>query len=152
MKYIGHNDPEEYMRIVEFSERELKLFDKYNPTLFSICMYISRHGILPGKFKTLDKDELITKPIDLIGGCTYKTDTRTACPVTMFFGQEIQDLICKNCSCRIWEKFPESCCLEMTWKEATGKQEMGRYHNLSLGERFKRLKDFIKIHQGIKVV
>ena len=152
MRYIGHNDPKEYMRIVEFSERELKLFDKYNPTLFSICMYISRSGILPGKFKTLDKDEPITKPIDLIGGCTYKTDAQTACPVTMFFGKKVQNLICENCSCRIWEEFPNSCCLEMTWKEATGKQKMEKYYKLPLDERFKRLKDFVKIHKGIKVV
>ena len=152
MKYIGHNDPEEYMQIVEFSERELKLFDKYNPTLFSICMYISRCGILPGKFKTLDKDELITKPIDLIGGCTYKTDMQTACPVTMFFGQEVQNLICEKCSCRIWEKFPESCCLEMTWKEATKQQKMEDYSKLPLKKRLKRLDDLSKLHIGIKVV
>lgn len=152
MKYIGHNDPEEYMQIVEFSERELKLFDKHNPTLFSICMYISRCGILPGKFKTLDKDKLITKPTDLIDGCTYKTDMQTSCPVTMFFDQEIQDLICGDCSCRILENSHDFCCLETTWKEATKQQKMKDYSKLPLRERLKRLDDLSKLHIGIKVV
>lgn len=152
MRYIGHNDPEEYMRIVEFSERELRLFDKHNPTLFSICMYISRRGILPGKFKTLDKNELITKPADLIGGCTYRTDAQTSCPVTMFFGQKVQNLICKNCSCRIFEEFPNSCCLEMTWKEAIKQQRMEDYSKLPLNKRLKRLDDLSKLHIGVKVV
>lgn len=153
MKYIGHNDPEEYMQIVEFSEKELRIFEKRNPTLFSICMYVSMSGILPGKFKTLDKRELIKKPEDIIHGCTYETDKKNHfCPIYMFFGGHIQDNVCKDCSCRIWREGLDVCCLERTWKEATCSQAMKDYTRFSINRRIERLKDSYKIHQGVKVV
>lgn len=152
MKYIGNNDPKEFVKLVEFSGKELQLFDKKNPTLFSICMYISRSCILPGRFNTLDNHRPIESPEDLLNGVTYETTERTMCPIRVFFGKKIQDAICGKCACRIDNDWIYPCCLERTWNEVMGKQEIVDYTVHSMDERIQRLKDSIKIHQGIKVV
>lgn len=124
--------------MVIFSDSELKMFEKANPTLNSIMGYVNKSNILrPHKFTICSK----TNPFTSYCG---------NCPIKYLFGLECSSNVCKASVCSISDKF--SCCAERTYLEMIGKKDMFDYTILSKEERIERVEKIFIPRFSIKVV
>lgn len=124
--------------MVIFSDDELKMFEKANPTLNAIMGYVNKSSILhPHKFTICSK----TNPLTSYCG---------NCPIKYLFGLEYTDRVC-NCSmCSMPDGF--TCCVERTYLEMIGKKDKFDYTSLSKEERIERVEKIFIPRFSIKVV
>lgn len=124
--------------MIIFSDSELKMFEKENPTLNAIMDYVNKSGILrPHEFTICSKTN---KHITYCGDC----------PIKYLFGLEYTSRVC-NCSmCGI--SGISTCCAERTYLEMIGGQDSFDYTILSYEERIKRIEKIFIPRFSIKVV
>lgn len=124
--------------MVIFSDSELKMFEKANPTLNAIMRYVNESGILrPHEFTICSKTN---KNVTYCGNC----------PIKYLFGLECTNHVC-NCSmCGMSDVF--TCCAERTYLEMIGKKDMFDYTTLSKEERIERVEKVFIPRFSIKVV
>lgn len=124
--------------MVIFSDDELKMFEKANPTLNAIMRYVNKSGILrPHEFTVCSKTNPLTSYCD-------------NCPIKYLFGLEYSDRVC-NCSmCSMSDGC--TCCAERTYLEMIGKQAKFDYTTLSKEERIERVEKVFIPRLSIKVV
>lgn len=124
--------------MIIFSDDELKMFEKANPTLNAIMRYVNKSGILhPHGFTICSKTNM---------GASYCGN----CPIKYLFGLEYTTRVC-NCSmCSISDEY--TCCAERTYLEMIGKKAKFDYTTLSMIERIKRIEKVFIPRFSIKVV
>lgn len=124
--------------MVIFSDDELKMFEKANPTLNTIMDYVNKSGILrPHEFTICSK----TNP---------STSYCGNCPIKHLFGLEYSHRVCEVSTCCISDKL--TCCAERTYLEMIGEQDNFDYTVLSKEERIKRVEKVFIPRFSIKVV
>lgn len=124
--------------MVIFSDDELKMFEKANPTLNAIMRYVNKSGILrPHGFTICSK----TNPLTSYCG---------NCPIKYLFGVEHSIRVCKVSTCAISDKL--ACCAERTYLEMIGKKDMFDYTTLSKEERIERVEKVFIPRCSIEVV
>lgn len=124
--------------MVIFSDDELKMFEKANPTLNAIMGYVNNSGILrPHKFTICSKTNRYA---------TYCGN----CPIKYLFGLEYSTRVCKVSTCSICDEL--ACCAERTYLEMIGKKDMFDYTTLSKEERIERVEKVFIPRFSIKVV
>lgn len=124
--------------MIIFSDDELKMFEKTNPTLNAIMGYVNNSGILRShKFTICSR----TNPLTSYCG---------NCPIKYLFGIEHSIRVCKVSTCAISDKL--SCCAERTYLEMIGKQAKFDYTTLSMIERIERVEKVFVPRFSVKVV
>lgn len=124
--------------IVIFSEDELKMFEKTNPTLNAIMDYVNKSGILhPHEFIICSK----TNP---------HTSYCGNCPIKYLFGLEYTGHVCNYSICSMTDRC--TCCAERTYLEMIGNKDMFDYTILSKEERIERVEKVFIPRFSIKVV
>lgn len=124
--------------MVIFSDDELKMFEKANPTLNAIMRYVNKSGILhPHKFTICSKTNK---------GVTYCGN----CPIKYLFGLEYTNCVCSCSMCSMSDGC--TCCAERTYLEMIGKKDKFDYTTLSKEERIERVEKVFVPRFSIKVV
>ena len=124
--------------MIIFSDDELKMFEKANPTLNAIMRYVNKSGILrPHEFTVCSR----TNPLTSYCG---------NCPIKYLFGLEYNIRVCKVSTCFISDKL--TCCAERTYLEMIGKQAKFDYTTLSKEERIERVEKVFIPRFSVKVV
>lgn len=124
--------------MVIFSDDELKMFEKANPTLNAIMRYVNQSGILrPHEFTICSKTN------------NYVTYCGN-CPIKYLFGLEYAERVCTFSMCHIVSE--STCCAEKTYLEIIGKKDNFDYTSLSKEERIERVEKIFIPRFSIKVV
>lgn len=124
--------------MVIFSDDELKMFEKANPTLNAIMGYVNKSGILyPHEFTICSRTNR---------GVTYCGN----CPIKYLFGLEYTNHVCSCSMCHMTGV--STCCAERTYLEMISKQDMLDYTALSSEERIERVEKVLIPRFSVKVV
>lgn len=122
---------------VLFSQKEIRNFEKHNPTLNAIMRYVNDANILPNKFVLCGKGNRFSAYND-------------GCPIKILFGKNLMERVCAHSNCYMYKTL--CCCAERTYKEMTEEQDLFDYSVLLADARIARLEKIYIPHNGIKVV
>ena len=129
---------------IVFDEKEKKMFDKCNPNIFSIIVWLDKQGFFKangigiGRMNGKDFDH---DPENFVNVVYYENNTRATPRCIMKLFDFYSKKLCAGFSCSVGG--PLKCCMCTRWGEITGKEELSRENSYP---------DLINIHSGITVV
>lgn len=129
---------------IVFNEKEKRMFDRYNPNIFSIIVWLDKQGFFKAngiEIGRLDGRCFSHNPEDFRNVVYYENKTNPRCIMKLF--DFYHEKLCNGFSCSFDEQIQSKCCMCTRWSEITGKEEISRK---------KSYPDLINIHSGITVV
>lgn len=129
---------------IVFNEKEKRMFDRYNPNIFSIIVWLDRQGFFKAngiKIGRMNGKDFSHDPKNFENVVYYDDKTNPRCIMHLF--DFYHKKLCAGFSCSFDEQIPSKCCMCTRWSEVTGKEEISRKNSYP---------DLTNIHSGITVV
>ena len=129
---------------IVFNEKEKRMFDRYNPNIFSIIVWLDKQGFFKTNGMELGKiggKDFSYNPEDFQNVVYYKNKKRNNPQCILKLFDFYSDELCVGFCCSTGDF--SKCCMCTRWSEVTGKEKI---------KKEKSYPDLINIHSGITVV